>query len=194
MVKVKFCGMTNPDDCKKAVDLSVDFIGFVFYEKSPRYVTPAKSRLMVERLDGRIGTVGVFVDQDDREIMEILDFCHLDYAQVYRKTAIRNHIRAFRITDKLSGQLSDDNSFILFDSHTEGYGGSGKPFDFRILEGCTVLNRSFVAGGVNIGNVQDILRLQPFGVDLVSSIEAHKGKKDHRRMEHFMKTVRSFSP
>lgn len=193
MVKVKFCGMTDLDDCRKAVDLSVDFIGFVFYEKSPRYITPPTCRQIVETLDGKIGTVGVFVEQDDSEIREIVNRCRLDYAQVYRKTTIENHIRVVRIANELPEELPDIHNLVLFDSYSDGYGGSGKSFDSRILQGCGLLDRAFVAGGVNADNVQDILKLRPYGIDLVSSIEARKGKKDHRKMEQFMKRVRSFS-
>jgi phosphoribosylanthranilate isomerase len=193
MVKVKFCGMTDLDDCKKAIDLSVDFVGFVFYEKSPRYITLSKARQIIETLDGKVSTVGVFVEQTDSAIGDVMEYCHLDYAQVYREIALSNRIRVFRVADKLPDELPDDEGLILFDSCSEGYGGSGKSFDFRVLEGCEALDRAFVAGGVNVDNVADILRLKPFGIDLVSSIETHKGKKDHQKMEQFMKTVRSFS-
>lgn len=192
MVKVKFCGMTNLEDCQKAVDLSVDFVGFVFYEKSPRYVSLSKAREIVEKLDGKVGTVGVFVDQDDGMIREAVDYCRLNYAQVYRDTAISRRIRVVRIAGRLPDEPFDDEGLILFDSYSEGYGGSGKSFDPLVLDGSAVLDRAFVAGGVNTDNVGDILRLKPFGIDLVSSIEAYKGKKDHLKMEEFMKKVRSF--
>ena len=192
MVKIKFCGMTNEDDCKKAVDLSVDFVGFVFYEKSPRYVSPSKVGQIVEKLGGRIGTVGVFVEENDAGIAAIMDHCGLDYAQVYRRTTIPRRIRAIRVGDRLPDIPSDDEGLILFDSLSEGYGGSGKSFDVQLLQGFEALDRTFVAGGVSIANVGAILGLKPFGIDLVSSIEVCKGKKDHRKMEEFMKTVRSF--
>ncbi len=192
MVKVKFCGMTNQDDCEKAVDLSVDFVGFVFYEKSPRYVSPSKVGEIVEKLRGRIGTVGVFIEENDAEILAIMEHCGLDYAQVYRKTTIPRRIRAIRVGDRLPDIPFDNEGLILFDSLSHGYGGSGKSFDVQLLQGFEALDRAFVAGGVSMANVGAILCLRPFGIDLVSSIEAHKGKKDHRKMEEFMKTVRSF--
>jgi phosphoribosylanthranilate isomerase len=192
MVKTKFCGMTNEDDCKKAIDLSVDFVGFVFYEKSPRHVSPSKVGQIVEKLGGRIGTVGVFVEESDAQIAAIMDHCGLDYAQVYRRTTIPRQIRAIRVGDRLPDIPFDDEGLILFDSLSEGYGGSGKSFDVQLLQGFEALDRTFVAGGVSIANVGAILRLKPFGIDLVSSIEVCKGKKDHRKMEEFMKTVRSF--
>jgi phosphoribosylanthranilate isomerase len=192
MVKVKFCGMTSFDDCKKAADLSVDFVGFVFYEKSPRHIQPSKVTRIVEELKGRVGTVGVFVDQDDNEITAIMDRCGLDYAQVYRPSALAEQIRVIRVGDRLPEAPLDHGGLILFDSLSEGYGGSGKSFDCGLLRDFNALDRAFVAGGVNIDNVGEILGLRPFGIDLVSSIEAQKGKKDHSKMEEFMKVVRSF--
>lgn len=195
MVKVKFCGMTNLDDCRKAMDLSVDFVGFVFYEKSPRYITPSLVRQIVEKLEGsKVNTVGVFVGQDESVIDEVMEYCHLDYAQVYRAIGLPNRITVIRIADRLPEERLDEEGLILFDSYSEGYGGSGKPFDFRVLQGCEALQRAFVAGGVNVDNVEDILQLKPFGIDLVSSVETRKGKKDHQKMEEFMNRVRSFLP
>lgn len=192
MVKVKFCGMTNLEDCKKAVDLSVDFVGFVFYEKSPRYVAPPTVREIVEKLGGNVKTVGVFVDMSDGAIQDTMDHCRLTYAQVYRDVPMPNRIRVVRIGASLPDEPLDDEGLILFDSYSEGFGGSGRSFDFSVLRGFKGLDHAFVAGGVNIDNVDDILRLKPFGIDLVSSIEKQKGKKDHRKMEEFMTKVRSF--
>jgi phosphoribosylanthranilate isomerase len=189
MVRMKFCGMTNLDDCKKAVDLSVDFVGFVFYKRSKRYIAPGMTRRIIERLDDKVQTVGVFVEETDQEIEEIVDYCGLDFAQVYRESSVKNKITAYRVADHLP--MSPGAGLLLFDSYTEGYGGSGTAFDVGLLENCEVLNRTFIAGGINERNVREILSLQPFGVDLVSSVEVYKGKKDHRRMETFVKTIRS---
>jgi phosphoribosylanthranilate isomerase len=191
MVKIKFCGMTNLDDCKKAVDLSVEFIGFVFYNKSRRYITPLETRRIIEKLDDSVSTVGVFIGETDEEIEKIVDYCDLDFAQVYRESAVKKKITAYRVADHLPA--SHGEGLILFDSYTEGYGGSGTAFHFGLLENCEVLNRTFIAGGINEQNVREILRLQPFGVDLVSSVERYKGKKDHKKMERLVKTIRSIA-
>jgi phosphoribosylanthranilate isomerase len=188
MVKIKFCGMTDLDDCKRAVDLAVDFVGFVFYKKSRRAVTPARARRIIERLDGAVLTVGVFVEEDDREIEAVAGFCGLDFVQVYRESACVNTIRVLRVSGKLPD--APENGLLLFDSSSEGMGGSGKPFDHSLLKGCEALDRAFVAGGVDEGNVGEILRMEPFGVDLVSSIEAIPGRKDYRKMERFVERVR----
>ena len=187
--RVKFCGMTNLDDCKKAVDLGVNYLGFVFYKKSGRYVTPRTAMRIIEKLDGCASTVGVFVEETDEEIKEIVDLCGVNLAQVYRESGVKNKITAYRVADHLPARHRD--GLILYDSYTKGYGGSGTPFPYSLLENCETLDRSFIAGGINEENVREVLSLHPFGVDLVSSIEAHKGKKDYRKMETFMKTIRS---
>ena len=187
--QIKFCGMTNLDDCKKAVELGVDYVGFVFYRKSRRYIAPHKARRIVERLDSSVSTVGVFIDETDEEIEKIVDDCGLSFAQVYRESTVKKKITAYRVADQLPA--SPGEGLLLFDSYTKGYGGSGTSFHTGLLENCEVLSRSFIAGGINEQNVREILRLRPFGVDLVSSVEAPHGKKDHKKMEAFVKMVRS---
>jgi phosphoribosylanthranilate isomerase len=190
MVKIKFCGMTDLDDCKMAADLGVDFVGFVFYKKSRRVVTPGRAGRIIEGLHGAVRTVGVFVEENDHEIERAAGFCGLDFVQVYRESACANSIRVLRVGERLPDVPGD--GLLLFDSASEGIGGSGKPFDHGLLEGCAALDRAFVAGGVDERNVGEVLRMRPFGIDLVSSIEACPGRKDYRKMERFVKTVRGF--
>lgn len=194
MVKIKLCGMTNTDDCMAAADLSVDFIGFVFYRKSTRYIEPKTVRRITEGLAGRIRTVGVFVEETGNEVREILDYCNLDFAQVYDEAACdevkaEKRISAYRVGNGLPGAIAD--GLVLFDSLTNGFGGSGVPFNVNLLKGHSALDRAFIAGGVNEGNVADVLQLRPFGIDLVSSIEKYKGKKDVQKMKNLVKKVRS---
>jgi phosphoribosylanthranilate isomerase len=190
MTKIKFCGMTNLEDCEKAIELEVDFVGFVFYQKSPRYQPADEVKHIVDAIKGRVATVGVFVDENDEEIETILHHCNLDYCQVYRDTCLTNAISAYRIKNgNPSEMIRDDNGLILFDSYTEAFGGSGTSFDLAALRGLA-LHRAFIAGGINEQNVQHVLGLHPFGVDLVSSVEQYPGKKDHMKMESFMRKVR----
>jgi phosphoribosylanthranilate isomerase len=192
MVKIKCCGMTNLEDCKAAEALGVDFVGFVFYRKSRRFVGPETVRRITGMLGEKVSTVGVFVEEDDREIERILDDCGLDFAQVYRPSLLPSTIRAFRIGARMVDPLPSEG-LCLFDSHTEGFGGSGQPFDLSVLpKDAGLLDRAFIAGGIDEQNVRHVLRLKPFGIDLVSSLEAHPGKKDPGKMERFVKIVRSF--
>jgi phosphoribosylanthranilate isomerase len=187
---MKFCGMTNLDDCLAAMDLSVDLVGFVFYKRSPRYIMPGRVRKIVQGLGGRVKTVGVFVEEDDREIAEIMEHCGLDLAQVYRESQLSNTIYAYRIRDSLPAELS--KGLVLFDRYSEGFGGSGQTFDFSLLDNCTEINRAFIAGGLNERNVESVLRFAPFGVDVASGVEAYPGKKDYRKMARFAEKVRGY--
>ncbi len=145
--KVKFCGMTNLDDCLAAIDLGVDFIGFVFYEKSARYVTPRAVHAITKRIGGQVKTVGVFVDQNEDEINHLLAFCGLDFAQIYHPVdGIENRITVYRVKDK--APEVHEGGLVLFDSHSEGFGGSGTSFDVGLLGGHPALKRAFVAGGI----------------------------------------------
>ena len=190
MVKIKICGMTNLEDCLAAIDLGVDFIGFVFYKKSARYVSPEMVREITERIDGKAKTVGVFVDETEDGINELVDFCHLDFAQVYNKPSGDNRICVYRLKDRVPEVTA--NGLILFDSYSEGFGGSGTPFDINLLKDHSALGRDFIAGGIDEGNVHRALALKPFGIDLVSSVEKYKGKKDPLKMESLVKKVRSY--
>jgi phosphoribosylanthranilate isomerase len=190
MAKIKICGMTNREDCQAAIDLGVDFIGFVFYKKSARYVTPEKVREISEAIDGKIKTVGVVVDETEDEIDKLVDFCHLDFAQVYGKSTQDNRICVYRIEDSVPDIAPD--GFVLFDSYSERFGGSGMSFDINLLKGHDSLERSFIAGGIDEENVRHVLALKPFGVDLVSAVEKERGKKDLFKMERFVKKVRSY--
>jgi phosphoribosylanthranilate isomerase len=190
MAKVKMCGMTNLADCEKAIDLAVDYVGFVFYRRSRRYISPEDARRITRKIGEETCKVGVFVEGRDDEIEAVMDSCNLDFCQIYRRSAIPNRITVHRIGNRLASEPSPEG-LILFDSYSDGFGGSGKSFDFSMLKGAPFLSRAFIAGGISEENVPGVLLLKPFGVDLVSSIEAYPGKKDHRRMEAFMSKVRS---
>jgi phosphoribosylanthranilate isomerase len=189
--KIKVCGMTNLEDCQTAIDLGVDFIGFVFYKKSARYVTPEMAREISERINGEVKTVGVFVEEAEDEIDRLIDFCHLDFAQIYNNRAAReNLINVYRVKDHLPEVAA--NGLVLFDSYSEGFGGTGTTFDANLLKDHSALGRAFIAGGIDEGNVYRALELKPFGIDFVSAVEKEKGKKDPFKMERLVKKVRSY--
>jgi len=190
MVNIKICGMTNLEDCQTAIDLGVDFIGFVFYKKSARYVAPEKVREIVEKINGKAKTVGVFVEESEDKIDRLVDFCHLDFAQVYNGSAKDNRISVYRVKDSLPEVAT--NGLVLFDNYSEGFGGSGTPFDVNLLKDHVALGRAFIAGGIDEGNVHHALALKPFGIDFVSSVEKEKGKKDPFKIERLVRKVRSY--
>ncbi len=189
MVRLKFCGMTNLDDCLAAIDLGVEFVGFVFFRSSKRYVGRELVREITEKLDGTVKTVGVFVEETEDEIQETVDFCHLDLAQVYRPMSFPERISVCRVKDRMPDV--DTGGLVLFDSYTDRIGGSGTRFDLEMIRGHHALGRAFVAGGVSEEIIPSVLGLDPYGIDLVSSIEEYPGKKDRTKMKNLVKRVRS---
>lgn len=189
-MKVKFCGMTNLDDVLCAADLGVDFVGFVFYPQSKRFISYDKAKDIIKNINGSVKTVGVFVEQNEKEIKRTIEYCRLDYAQVYHDFQAFNSIRVYRVADKLPKVKSD--GLILFDSYTKSVGGSGMAFDKRLIKDIDYKNRLFIAGGIGMNNIDEILYIDPFAVDLVSSIEASPGKKDVKKMKEFMRIIKGF--
>jgi len=190
MVKIKLCGMTNWNDCRAAIDLGVDFLGFVFYKESRRYVPPERVRDIAQRINGKAKTVGVFVEETEDEIDRMVDFCRLDFAQIYGRSTKKNRISVCRIKESVPDITPE--GLVLFDSYSTGFGGSGKSFEINLLKDHCALERAFIAGGIDEDNVYRALELRPFGVDLVSAVESEKGIKDLLKMERFVKKVRSY--
>ena len=190
MVRVKICGITNLEDALACFFAGAHALGFVFYKKSARYVTPEVVREISEQINGKVKTVGVFVEETEDEIDRLVDFCHLDFAQVYNRSHGANRICVYRVKDIVPEVAP--NGLVLFDSYSEGFGGSGMPFDMSMLKGHSALERAFIAGGIDEENVYHALALKPFGIDFVSSVEKQKGKKDPLKMERLVKKVRSY--
>lgn len=186
---VKFCGMTNLKDVFYSLDLGVDFVGFVFYKKSPRFIEPQEVKNILKQLPKDTKSVGVFVEESKNEIVSIMDYCGLNYAQVYSDVNIQNIIRVYRIKDTLPDKIYE--GLVLLDSLTAQVGGSAQKFDWSLLKDFYAISRTFVAGGVSLDNIEEIANYKPYGVDLVSSIEAYPGKKDPVKMKNFIDKLRS---
>ncbi len=197
MTRIKLCGLSRPADIKIVNSLCPEYIGFVFYEKSSRYVTPEKAGELKSLLSDRIKAVGVFVDEPLEKIVDLLDLGIIDIAQLHgnendeyikrlRELSKRPVIKAFRIKSKedikkAEGSLAD---FILLDSGQ----GSGEAFDWELLR--DIKRDYFLAGGLDPNNVKDAVRiLHPYAVDVSSGIEKDH-IKDERLMAAFVSAVR----
>jgi phosphoribosylanthranilate isomerase len=219
MTWVKICGTTNLEDALIAVEAGADALGFVFYEKSPRYVTAEKAEQIIAQLPSHVEKVGVFVGWTE---------ANLQLAHQLPLTGVQIHLGpgnsavvdppndkkvylALRAADYLDSEgrfdsfvLGVDDSErkkmpygILLDSGTaQTPGGTGKVFDWEkashiaeVVQGCGA--RLVVAGGLHPGNVADAMRiLKPWGVDVVSGVEASPGKKDPAEVKAFIQAVR----
>ena len=213
MTWVKICGITNLEDALVAVEAGADAVGFVFYEKSPRYVEPEQVRQIVSKLPGSIEKVGVVVNETEDGICAIADQAGLTAAQMHgddEDPHVADLVVARRPLKVLAGismrhpkpegwamMWEQDNLYaFLVDSGGPGeLGGTGEPFDWsaslRSLNTIKALSNLVLAGGLNSSNVLDAIEIaRPWGVDVSSGVEARPGKKDPDKVRAFVKAVR----
>ena len=198
MMKVKFCGIKRIEDINMCNALVPDFIGFIFWDKSKRNISMDKAKELKLVLDKRIKVVGVFVDENidniinfsNQNIMDIIQLHgnennkYIKYLQDITKKPI---IKAFKIIshDDIINANESVADYVMLDN---GY-GTGKSFDWNLIK--NVKRDYFLAGGLNVNNVEEaITKLKPFAVDVSSGIETD-GVKDELKMQEFLKIVRN---
>lgn len=204
--RIKFCGLVRPEDVDAAVRIGADAIGFVFYEPSPRHLDADSAKALRRRLPSFVRAVGLFVNATPATIRATSEAVGLDVIQFHGDEspeavmealpAGRFAWRAHRIGPghDLAAAIAafDQAEFHLLDSHSEGYGGSGKTFDWAVASGVD-RSRLIVSGGIRPDNVGEaIARLGPFAVDTSSGIQGETARvKDVSRMEAFVDAVRT---
>jgi len=214
MTRVKICGITNLEDAMVATDAGADLLGFVFYPRSPRYVTPerAKEIVLTIRHDCARSAqpspaprfVGVFVDESLERVRAVMDSARLDRvqlhgsepAQMVRELSPRAY-KALRPRTPDEARTGVEQyravidgsapAFIVDALDAKRFGGTGARADWAIA---TALAREFpilLAGGLNAENVTDAVRIvRPWGVDVSSGVERAPGLKDHTRVKEFV--------
>ena len=203
ITKVKICGITNLKDAKCCVEAGADFLGFVFYKKSKRYLRPLSVKKIIEKLPKTVLKVGVFVNQTPAEVKKIAEICSLDLLQFHgdespdylKSFKACKTIKAFRLKERFSvTELKRyRQTLFLFDTFKkEAFGGTGEVFDWRLLLPLKKIKTPFiVSGGLTPGNVVPLIeKIQPFAVDVSSGVEVSPGKKDHRLVKSFIGAVR----
>jgi phosphoribosylanthranilate isomerase len=204
MVKVKICGITNWTDARRAVEAGADFLGFNFYPESSRYIAPARARRIVQRLPQNVASVGVFVNEPEREMLAIAQQVGLDYVQLHGdETAevVSRMRRSFRVIKAIRvrnsfriSQLADfsrASSILLdgFDAHLRG--GTGKSFNWKLARSAGRKRQIFLAGGLTPENAAEaVSAARPFAIDVCSGVESRPGKKDAARMRALVAAVR----
>jgi len=202
VVKVKICGITNLEDALASLFAGANAIGFVFYDKSPRFISPERAANISRILPKKIKRVGVFVNEEAAKVKKIAKLCNLDLLQFHgqespeycRKFKGYKIIKAFRINDKedLAGVSRYKTFAYLFDSFSRTkLGGTGKKFNWKILAQTAKMEPIvFLSGGLAAGNVRKAIKLaKPDWVDVSSSLEIRPGKKDHKKIEKFMRGI-----
>jgi phosphoribosylanthranilate isomerase len=201
MVRVKVCGITNNDDAQKAVFYGAWAIGFIFSKRSPRYVSPSKARKIVEALPPFVTPVGVFVDQSERAVKDILRFTRIKCAQFHgdekpvycKRFGDFKVIKAFRIGSYFSEDIIKKYKVdaYLFDTYVEGQeGGTGQAFNWDVLKGVNLDKPYILSGGLKSENIRQALDVvNPYAVDVSSGLEKSPGIKDPRLIRAFFDTA-----
>lgn len=204
MTKVKICGLFRPEDIEYANKLKPDYIGFMFYKKSTRYVIPEIAIELKKRLDPNIIAVGVFVNASIDYIVDIIEKKIIDMVQIHgdedeayieqlRKRISVPIIKAVRVKDESSfdGLEKYACDYFLFDTYKKGmYGGTGERFNLTLGDEKRIGKRYFVAGGLDATNVGEVLEhTYAMGVDVSGGVETN-GLKDETKIAAFIEAVR----
>ncbi|WP_224069342.1 phosphoribosylanthranilate isomerase [Arachidicoccus terrestris] len=210
-LQIKVCGMTQAMQVSTLGEMGVDYIGFIFYPASPRYVGNKMRPEEIKAINGSFKKVGVFVNADKDEILNTVEACGLDMVQLHGDEApllcekIAENIpviKAFRL-------LNNDDvlykilpyreivDYFLFDTNTKSFGGSGKRFDWSILENLSLEKPFFLSGGISEEHLPDLKLFQELSVakslislDINSRFETEPGVKDLDRIQAFIRQLK----
>lgn len=209
--RIKICGLTREQDIDAAVAAGVDAIGFVFYAKSKRCLTPLRAAQLRRAVPAFVDVVALFVNPAEDEVRAVLDQVGPELLQFHgdetpQDCARYGHrfLRAFRAgapgLDTAEDLASACRAYgeaagWLFDSYSAGYGGSGHGFDYALLDevkGDPVSRPLILSGGLNAENVgQAVQTLRPWGVDVSSGVEVEQGIKSSDRISFFVAAVQA---
>jgi phosphoribosylanthranilate isomerase len=201
MVKVKICGITNIDDALHADACGADALGFVFFDKSPRCVTPAQAAEIIAALPPMITTFGLFVNEEPDRVAEVAAFCGLDVIQLHgdeppAACSFPPHrvVKALRVRDaeSLAGLGDYPVSALLLDAWVKDrYGGTGHSFDWELAARAAAAHRVILAGGLTPANVAEAIKtVRPYGVDVSSGVESAPGAKDPEKVAAFIRNAK----
>jgi phosphoribosylanthranilate isomerase len=206
MLRVKICGITRLDDALLACELGADAIGFIFYEKSPRYIMPDKAAAIAEQLPPYVARVGVFVDTPRDNIVtyrEQIKLTAIQFHGMYPRLELERFereqvIAVARVAESFKvSQLAQFRSCaaaILLDTHKKGlYGGTGETFDWQAAIDAKAYGRIILAGGLTPDNVRQAVEMvAPYALDLSSGVEARPGRKDPAKLRQLFRNVQEF--
>ena len=194
-MRTKICGITSLEDALVAINAGADALGFVFYEKSPRYVSIEKAKSIISKPPPFIEKVALFVNEDATTIDATCSAVGATLAQLHfeASTALCDslqtpHIKVIRAKNK-EDILKYVNEYRLVDAFCEAYGGAGKRINSEWFEGIDC-SKIILAGGLNASNVAALKEYGFFGVDVSSGVEISHGIKDPKKVEEFIENAR----
>jgi phosphoribosylanthranilate isomerase len=211
--RIKICGITREEDLRAAVAAGADALGFVFYPKSPRYVTPEQAASLAKALPPFVSAVALFVNPSLDEVRSVTRAANISLIQFHgdetpehcaaiAAEVSRPFVRAYRVrpdtapSDLLECEFayraaSPWFSSLLLDTYVDAYGGAGKVFDWSLIPK-ELAPRAVLSGGLSVQNaIEAVARVRPFAVDISSGVEQQKGIKDARKIAAFIAAVRA---
>ena len=200
--RVKICGITDVEMALTAVEHGADAIGLVFYPPSPRDVSVEKAADIVRALPAFVTTVGLFVNEDPKQIRQTVTQTGIDLVQLHGNECPEYcnelglaYIKAVRMSDdvdlhKLKSDYSSARSLLL-DAYKPGVpGGTGESFDWDRVP-AELAPEIILAGGLTPQNIEDAInQVHPYAVDVSGGVEAQKGIKSTEKIIHFMQGVK----
>lgn len=192
-MKIKVCGLRDHQNILDVLILNPDFIGFIFYKKSKRYVGDVFDTQIFKSFKGNTKFVGVFVDEKIEEVKSKVISFQLDYVQLHgnetseycmEASRFAKVIKVFSIKPETNFETFKSYvpfcNYFLFDTYTEEYGGSGKTFDWQILNNYPFETPFLLSGGIGLEEIKSIhkLKVKPFAVDVNSKFETEPGIKN----------------
>jgi phosphoribosylanthranilate isomerase len=208
-MKIKICGLKDKNNISQVSEANPEYMGFIFYPKSPRFVGDKFEKNALELIPGSIVKTAVFVNESVENIVSIVDNYSFNAIQLHgnespemcmqlkdKKLIV---IKAFAIDEGF-----DFNSLIpyethcdyfLFDTKTPAFGGSGKTFDWKLLSQYQLETPFFLSGGLGIENLEAILKLKHeklYGLDFNSKLEDSPGIKNLQMINTVLVAIRNY--
>ena len=209
-MRIKVCGLTNAYQVRQLNDLGIEFAGFNFYPRSPRYVYKTTPATAIKKIRGKINKVGIFVNEDPEELLRTVDECGLYLVQLHGDESprycekISNYvgvIKVFRLTenDNVEWKIKDyydAADMFMFDTESVLYGGTGKKFNWHLLKDQQIKKPFFLAGGISASDADDLKVFEKetvakdlFAIDINSRFEVMPGVKDIDLIKAFRKKI-----
>jgi len=206
-MKIKICGITRSRDAELAAKMGAWAVGFIFVEKTPRYVSPEKVCEIIKSLPSNLKKVGVFADSSEQKILEVVKISGIDTIQLHgeetpdfcekiKNSSKKTVIKAFRIKNsedfKKISLYKNKIDFVLLDSFSEKeLGGTGETFNWNLAKNISNTGMPVIlAGGLNPDNIlQAYNTLKPYACDISSGVELSKGIKDKEKLEKLFKNI-----
>ena len=201
MTKVKICGITSLEDALMAVEAGADALGFVFFDKSPRFIEPGRAARIIAELPPFVQVVGLFVNASLDFVNLTADSCRLDIVQLhgdespsYCQAVRRRVMKVFRVRgmESLAPMADYQVAAFLLDAYSpNAYGGTGASFDWDCALSAKGHGPIILAGGLDPDNVASaVARVVPYGVDVSSGVESSPGRKDAEKVRRFIREAK----